>query len=139
MSWPWFGQAAGAMTTGILNTLGGLGVFLLGMVVMTDGLKAIAGGALRHALAQFTKSPTSGAITGAIGTAIIQSSSATTVAAVGFVGAGLITFSQSLGIIFGANIGTTITGWLVAIVGFKIEIDSIALPFVLVGVLLRLF
>ena len=115
------------MTDGILSALGGLGVFLLGMVVMTNGLKALTGNALRQALARFTKSPMSGAVTGAIATAIIQSSSATTVTAVGFVGAGLITFSQSLGIIFGANIGTTITGWLVAIVGFKLKIGSLAL------------
>ncbi len=127
------------MTTGILIALGGLGVFLLGMVIMTDGLKAIAGDTLRQSLARFTKSPTSGAVTGAIATAVLQSSSATTVTAVGFVGAGLITFSQSLGIIFGANIGTTITGWLVAIVGFKLKIGALALPFVLFGVLMRLF
>lgn len=127
------------MTTGILNALGGLGVFLLGMVVMTDGLKAMAGDSLRRALARFTTSPTSGAVTGAIATAIVQSSSATTVTAVGFVGAGLITFSQALGIIFGANIGTTITGWIVAIVGFKLQLGLLALPFVLIGVLIRLF
>ena len=127
------------MTTGLLSAVGGLGVFLLGMIVMTDGLKAITGNALRKALARFTKSPTSGAVTGAISTAIIQSSSATTVTAVGFVGAGLITFSQSLGIIFGANIGTTITGWLVAIIGFKLKIGTMALPLVLVGVLMHLF
>lgn len=127
------------MTEGILSALGGLGVFLLGMVVMTDGLKAMAGNSLRRALARFTKSPTSGAVTGAIATALIQSSSATTVTAVGFVGAGLITFSQALGIIFGANIGTTITGWIVAIVGFKLKLGMLALPFVLAGVLIRLF
>lgn len=127
------------MTAGIFNALGGLGVFLLGMVVMTDGLKAMAGDSLKKALAQFTKSPTSGAVTGAIATAMIQSSSATTVTAVGFVGAGLITFSQALGIIFGANIGTTITGWIVAILGFKLQLGMLALPFVLIGVLMRLF
>ncbi len=127
------------MTIEFLDAVGGLGVFLLGMVVMTNGLKAIAGEALRRALARFTKSPTSGAVTGAIATAIIQSSSATAVAAVGFVGAGLITFSQSLGILFGANIGTTITGWLVAIVGFKLQIGALALPLVLVGTLIHLF
>lgn len=127
------------MASGLLNAFGGLGVFLLGMIVMTDSLKACTGNALRKALAKFTRSPTSGAVTGAISTAIIQSSSATTVTAVGFVGAGLITFSQSLGIIFGANIGTTITGWLVAIVGFKLKIGTLALPLVLLGVLMHLF
>jgi phosphate:Na+ symporter len=127
------------MTSGIFEGLGGLGVFLLGMVVMTGGLKTLAGGALRRALARFTKSPLSGAVTGAVSTAVIQSSSATTVAAVGFVGAGLLTFSQALGIIFGANIGTTITGWLVAVLGFKMKIDTLALPFVFAGVCMNLF
>ena len=112
------------MNSGIAEALGGLGVFLLGMVVMTSGLKSLAGNALRNALARFTRSPLSGAISGALATALIQSSSATTVTAVGFVGAGLITFSQALGIIFGANIGTTVTGWLVAILGFKIKIGA---------------
>ncbi len=127
------------MNSGIAEALGGLGVFLLGMVVMTSGLKSLAGNALRNALARFTRSPLSGAISGALATAIIQSSSATTVTAVGFVGAGLITFSQALGIIFGANIGTTVTGWLVAILGFKIKIGGLALPLVLVGMLMNLF
>ncbi len=127
------------MNQGIFDALGGLGVFLLGMVVMTNGLKSLAGDALRTALARFTNSPLSGAVTGAISTAVIQSSSATTVTAVGFVGAGLITFSQALGIIFGANIGTTITGWLVAILGVKLKIGSLALPLVLLGALMNLF
>lgn len=111
----------------------------MGMVVMTSGLKSLAGNAIRQALGRFTRSPASGAITGAVSTAVIQSSSATTVAAVGFVGAGLITFPQSLGILFGANIGTTITGWLVAILGFKLNVGELALPFILLGVLIHLF
>ena len=127
------------MQSGIVSTLGGLGVFLLGMVIMTDGLKSLTGKALRATLARYIRSPLSGAVTGAISTAIIQSSSATTVTAVGFVGAGVITFSQALGIIFGANIGTTITGWIVAIVGLKLKIGSLALPLVLLGMLMHLF
>lgn len=122
-----------------LQALGGVGLFLLGIVVMTDGLRSLAGDAVRSALMRFTKSPTSGALTGAITTAILQSSSATTVAAIGFVGAGLIGFSESLGIIFGANIGTTVTGWIVALLGFKLKMGDFMLPFVLVGVLVRLF
>ncbi|MBF6056740.1 Na/Pi cotransporter family protein [Thiomicrorhabdus heinhorstiae] len=118
---------------------GGLGLFLLGMIIMTDGLKKLAGDQIRSALFHFTQTPTSGALTGAISTAIVQSSSATTVAAVGFVGAGLMTFSNALGVIFGANIGTTMTGWMVALLGFKFSIDTIAMPIILVGVLLRLF
>lgn len=123
----------------ILWAFGGLGLFLLGMLLLTGGLKALAGDSLRRMLARFTKTPLSGAVTGAATTALIQSSSATTVTAVGFVGAGLLSFSHALGIIFGANIGTTVTGWLVALVGFKLDLGSAALPLVFVGVMLRLF
>ncbi|NNC81049.1 MAG: Na/Pi cotransporter family protein [Acidimicrobiales bacterium] len=127
------------MNEGVLEAIGGLGLFLLGMFVMTDGLKQLAGRSLRTALRRFTRSPTSGAVTGAVSTAIIQSSSATTVTAVGFVGAGLLTFGEALGIIFGANIGTTITGWLVALFGFKVPLGTLAFPIVLGGSLGRLF
>lgn len=106
---------------------------------MTDGLRSLAGDVMRAALMRFTRSPLSGAITGATSTAILQSSSATTVAAVGFVGAGLISFPEALGIIFGANIGTTITGWLVVLLGFKLKISLILLPVILIGSMLRLF
>jgi phosphate:Na+ symporter len=123
----------------ILKALGGLGLFLLGMIIMTEGLRALAGDAIRAALMRFTSSPVSGAMTGAVSTAILQSSSATTVAAVGFVGAGLMTFTSSLGIIFGANIGTTITGWMVALLGFKLKLGSIMLPVILLGAILKLF
>jgi len=127
------------MTRGLLEAAGGIGLFLLGMVVMTRGLKALAGAAQARALARFTHSPASAAATGAVSTAVIQSSSATTVAAVGFVGAGLLSFPQALGIVFGANLGTTITGWLVALVGFKLELGAVAMPLLLVGVLVHLF
>lgn len=126
------------MFDGILQAAGGLGLFLLGMSVMTGGLKEMTDDKLRSALAKTTKGPVSGVCTGAVATAILQSSSATTVAAVGFVHAGLLTFSQALGIIFGANIGTTITGWLVALVGFKLKLGEIMLPITFVGMLLRL-
>ena len=118
---------------------GGLGLFLLGMVVMTEGLRALAGDALNRALFRFTKSPLSGALSGAFATALVQSSSATTVATVGFVSAGLLTFPQALGVMFGANIGTTITGWLVALVGFKLSLGAAMLPLLFLGMLLRLF
>ncbi len=127
------------MIGSVLLCLGGLGLFLLGMTVLTDGLRALAGRALRRLLSRFTRSPFSGAMTGAITTAVVQSSSATTVAAVGFVGAGLLTFPQALGIVLGANVGTTITGWLVALLGFKLELGTAAMPIVLVGALIRLF
>ena len=123
----------------IAETLGGLGLFLLGMMLMTEGLRALAGDALRRQLMHFTRTPLSGAATGAACTALLQSSSATTVAAVGFVAAELMSFNNALGIIFGANIGTTITGWIVALVGFKLKLELLALPLVFGGVLLRLF
>ncbi len=125
--------------TEIVPILGGVGLFLLGMTILTDGLKALSGGALRRALARYTTSPVSGAAVGAATTAIVQSSSATTVTVVGFVGAGLLTFPQALGVIFGANIGTTVTGWLVALLGFKLQLGAITLPLILIGVLMRLF
>ena len=106
---------------------------------MTEGLQKLAGRAVRAALMRFTHSPLSGAMTGAASTAVLQSSSATTVAAVGFVGAGLLSFPAALGIIFGANIGTTFRGWLVALLGFKLQIGTIALGIVLIGAILRLF
>ena len=123
----------------IIEVLGGLGLFLLGMIVMTDGLKTLAGSVMRRALMQFTHTPISGVLTGAISTAVLQSSSATTVATVGFVRAGLIPFSAALGIILGANIGTTMTGWLVAILGFKLKLGTIMLPLIFVGTSLKLF
>ena len=118
---------------------GGIGLFLLGMICLTEGLRGLAGNALRRLLAKFTKTPTTGAMAGAVTTALIQSSSATTVTAIGFVGAGLLTFKQALGVIFGANIGTTITGWMVAILGFKFQISEIVFPLLFLGVLLKLF
>ena len=122
-----------------MQACGGLGLFLLGMIIMTDGLRALAGSAIRAALIRFTHSPLSGAVTGAAGTAVLQSSSATTVAAVGFVGAGLLTFPESLGIIFGANIGTTLKGWIIAVFGFKFPLGTLVLPLVLVGAIMRMF
>ncbi len=127
------------MGTELLQAAGGLGIFLLGMVVMTGGLRELAGEALQRVLARFTRSPTSGAVTGAATTAVIQSSSATSVAAIGFVDAGLLTFPQALGILFGANIGTTITGWMVALLGFKLDLGTLVMPLALLGVLVYLF
>jgi phosphate:Na+ symporter len=126
------------MTT-TLQVFGGIGLFLLGLIVMTQGLRELEGGRIRAALIRFTRSPYSGAATGAISTAILQSSSATTVAAIGFVSAGLMSFPSALGILFGANIGTTITGWLVALLGLKLKFGDFILPLVFVGAILRLF
>jgi len=123
----------------IIQVVGGIGLFLLGMIVMTDGLRALAGNAIRSVLMRFTKSPVTGALTGAASTAVLQSSSLTTVAAVGFVGAELITFPDALGIIFGANIGTTFKGWVIVMLGFKLSLSSVFLPLVFLGAVLRLF
>jgi phosphate:Na+ symporter len=127
------------MTADLMRLAGGLGLFLLGMVVMTEGLRALAGDALNRVLFRFTRSPYSGAAFGAVVTAVVQSSSATTVATVGFVSAGLLSFPQALGVLFGANIGTTITGWLVALIGFKLSVGTAMLPVLLLGLLMRLF
>ena len=94
----------------VVTLIGGLGIFLIGLIIMTKGLQSVAGDTLRNIMLRFTKSPYSGAISGAFMTTMLQSSSATTVTAVGFVGAGIITFSQSLGIIFVANIGSNFNG-----------------------------
>jgi phosphate:Na+ symporter len=127
------------VTLGLLQAAGGIGLFLLGMVIMTDGLRGLAGDALQSSLRRFTRSPLSGAISGMVATAVVQSSSATTVTAVGFAGAGLLTFPEALGIVFGANIGTTLRGWLVVLVGFRVHIGTVSSLIVLLGVLLRLF
>lgn len=126
----------------LITTLGGLGIFLIGMIVMivmTDGLRALAGDTLRASLMRFTRTPSTGAAMGTICTAILQSSSATTVAAVGFVGAELMSFHNALGVIFGANLGSTITGWLVTLIGFKLKLGMLALPIVFSGALIKLF
>jgi len=126
----------GVMTAGMLA--GGLGLFLLAVGMITDGLKLAAGHSLRDLLGKWTRSPGHGILTGLSITAIVQSSSAVTVATIGFVNAGLITMYQALGVVYGANIGTTMTGWLVAIVGFKIKVETFALPMIGIGMLLNL-
>ncbi|MDH5632494.1 MAG: Na/Pi symporter [Gammaproteobacteria bacterium] len=127
------------MAAVIIQTLGGLGLFLLGMVILTDSLRSLTGDVMRRMLLRFTHTPLTGAMTGTVMTAILQSSSATTVAAVGLVGAGSMGFAEALGIVFGANIGTTMTGWLVVLLGFKLQVGVVLLPLILVGVLFRLF
>ncbi|MBL6615205.1 MAG: Na/Pi cotransporter family protein [Reyranella sp.] len=117
---------------------GGIGFFLLGMAVMTDGLKALAGSALRTVLARATRTSLSGTIWGAVVTLLVQSSSATTMTTIGLVSAGLLTFPQGLSLVFGANIGTTGTGWLVALLGVRISLTAYALPIVFAGALLKL-
>lgn len=125
------------MSTAI-SILGGVGLFLLGMTVMTDGLKALAGSALRTVLAKAAAKPLRGAFWGAIATLIVQSSSATTMTTIGLVSAGLLTFPQGLGLVFGANVGTTGTGWLVALIGVRVSLTAAALPIIFVGALTKL-
>jgi phosphate:Na+ symporter len=122
----------------IANLLGGVGLFLLGMTLMSDGLRAVGGDALRSMLQRFTGTRWSSVATGAAVTALVQSSSATTLMTIGFVSAGLLTFAQSIGVIMGANLGTTMTSWLVALIGLKVNISSFALPAVGVGAFMRL-
>lgn len=125
------------MDTHIPALLGGIGIFLFGMFVLTDALRQLASARMRAVLARFTRSPLSGALAGTFTTAIIQSSSATMVTVISFVGAGLITFPQALGVIYGANVGTTITGWIVALLGLKLSLSTAALPLLLVASLMR--
>ena len=121
-----------------IAVLGGVGLFLLGMTVMTDGLKALAGSALRTVLGKAAATPLSGAFWGAIVTLLVQSSSAVTMTTIGLVSAGLLTFPQGLGLVFGANVGTTGTGWLVALIGVRVSLSTYALPLIFVGALTKL-
>ena len=120
----------------IINTLsliGSLGMFLYGMKVMSDGLEKFAGERLRAILAAMTKNRVMGVFTGILITALIQSSSATTVMVVSFVNAGLMTLKQSIGVIMGANIGTTVTAWVISIFGFQSNISAFAIPLLALG------
>ena len=117
----------------ILNLIGALGFFIFGMKVMSDGIQKAAGNRMRQILSAMTKNRVLGVFTGFLITALVQSSSATTVMTVSFVNAGLMTLVESAGVMMGANIGTTITAWLVSIFGFKVKIVAIALPIIAVG------
>lgn len=121
-----------------IAVLGGVGLFLLGMSVMTAGLKGLAGSELRTVLGKATATSLSGAFWGAVVTLIVQSSSATTMTTIGLVSAGVLTFQQGLGLVFGANVGTTGTGWLVALIGVRVSLTAAALPMIFVGALIKL-
>lgn len=120
------------------NLAGGLGLFLLGMSMMTDGLKLAAGPALERILGGATRTRWHALGSGVMVTALVQSSSAVTVAAIGFVNAGLLSLGPALWVLFGANVGTTMTGWIIALIGLKFKIEALALPLIGVGVVLRL-
>lgn len=124
--------------SGAATALGGLGLFLLGMTMMSDGLKLAAGPALERILAAATRTRLHGLGSGVLVTALVQSSTAVTVATIGFVNAGLLALGPSLWVLFGANVGTTMTGWIVALVGLRFKIEALALPLIGIGVLLRM-
>ena len=119
----------------IFTLLGALGMFLYGMNLMSSGLQKAAGDRLRGFLSAMTSNPFKGVLTGLGITTIIQSSSATTVMVVSFVNAGLLTLAQAIGVIMGANIGTTVTAWMVSWLGFKADISILAVPMMLFGFL----
>ena len=117
----------------IFSLVGSLALFLFGMKTMSEGLEKFAGNRLRSILAAMTKNRVMGVLTGILITALIQSSSATTVMVVSFVNAGLMTLAQSIGVIMGANIGTTVTAWIISAVGFKVNIAAFAIPLLAIG------
>lgn len=118
----------------LLGLIGAVGLFLYGMKVMSEGLQKAAGDRLRNILGAMTRNRATGTITGFFITALIQSSSASTVMVVSFVNAGLMTLSQSMAVIMGANVGTTFTAWIIALFGFKVDIAAFALPLIGVSV-----
>ena len=122
----------------LFTLLGALGMFLYGMNLMSAGLQKAAGSKMRGFLTAMTSNPFKGVLTGLGITTVIQSSSATTVMTVGFVNAGLLTLSQAVGVIMGANIGTTVTAWLVSLLGFKADISLFAVPLMALGFILSL-
>jgi phosphate:Na+ symporter len=130
------------MEPGLLSILpallGGIGLFLVGMILMSEGLKAAAGETLQNVLQRFTRTPITAFLSGISLTALVQSSSATTITTIGFVSAGLLSFTAAIGVIIGANVGTTSTGWIVSLLGFKMNIGAISLPIIGVGAFLRL-
>src|SRR5215475_1662706 len=119
-----------------VTLLGGLGFFLLGIHHLTEGLKGLAGDSLRRTLQRLVGGRFSAVASGVVFTALIQSSTAATLTVIGFVSAGLVTFSQAIGVIIGATFGTTSTPWLVAIFGFRLRISAFALPMLGIGAFL---
>jgi len=114
--------------------LGSLGLFLYGMKTMSEGLQKMAGDKLRHFLTVMTKNRFAGLLTGLLITGLIQSSSATTVMVVSFVNAGLLSLSQSISVILGANIGTTVTAWIISVFGYKMDMSAFTLPILAIGI-----
>src|SRR5262245_32545266 len=122
----------------VVNLLGGLGLFLLGIYHLTEGMKGLAGDSLRQALQKLVAGRFSAVLSGAFFTAVIQSSTAAILTVIGFVSAGLVNFTQAVGMIVGATLGTTSTIWLVAIFGLRLRISAAALPMLGIGAFLWL-
>ena len=118
----------------LIGLLGAVGLFLYGMKIMSEGLQKTAGDRLRNILSAMTRNRFTGCITGFVITALIQSSSASIVLVVSFVNAGLMTLAQSMSVIFGANLGTTFTAWIISLLGFKVDISTFAIPLMAVAV-----
>ena len=127
-----------AIVLQILTLFGALGMFLYGMTLMSEGLQKAAGDKMRSILASMTSNPFKSVLTGLFITALIQSSSATTVMVVSFVNASLLTLTQAVGVIMGANIGTTVTAWLISLLGFKADISVLSVPLMAVGFILSI-
>ena len=117
-----------------LTLIGSLGLFLYGMKIMSEGLQKVAGNKLRSILSTMTKNRVAGALTGVLVTALIQSSTATTVMVVSFVNAGLLSLTQSISVIMGANIGTTVTAWIISLLGFQVSIAAFAIPLMAIAI-----
>lgn len=127
------------ITLQIIQLIGSLGLFLFGMTLMSESLQKMAGTKLRNVMASMTSNPLKRVLTGMTITAIVQSSAATTIMVVSFVNAGLLTLGSGIGVIMGANIGTTISAWIVALFGFSFNIASIAIPLMAIGFVLNMF
>ena len=119
------------------TVLGGIGLFLIGMMLLTDGLKQSAGDKLDLYLHRSTNTKRRGFFSGFLLTALVQSSSVVTVATIGFVNARLLSMGQAVWVVFGSNVGTTMTAWIVALIGFKVQVQLFALPMVGVGAFLQ--
>ncbi|QZE13803.1 Na/Pi cotransporter family protein [Halosquirtibacter laminarini] len=117
----------------VMTLIGSLGLFLYGMKLMSESLQKVAGNKMRDILASMTSNRVKGVLTGILITSLVQSSSATTVMVVSFVNAGLLTLKQSIGVIMGANIGTTVTAWIISFLGFKVSMSTISLPLIAIA------
>ncbi len=123
----------------IWELLAGLGIFLFGMYLMEESIKKLSGRKLKYFIGKFTSSNIKGVLSGVGATAILQSSSAVSLMILAFVGAGIMTLENAFAVIIGSNIGTTVTSWIVASIGFKVNIDALALPFIGIGGLMLIF